>query len=584
MECMDLGPISLRLVSQMLIICYRFQWAKLQIDQLLSLSCVSDIRDFLGKLPEDLERAYDEIISQINSEKGRIPEVARRAFLWMMCSRTPLKPGMLAYAACQDPETRVTNPIDININIVLEACRGLLIIDQSGLCRFSHLSVQEYLETRRYSNGQAHLVVGTVCLHMLLDSTNWQTLGSPRKDSEDPVGDDKTIFPYTIAYWPHHVRLHTEKYVDDHLRSLTKEFLGSPKEGSAQYMRWSHEFPKYSKEGFYLHLSKSSGPAFAVVFFSLNQTLYDWWTHNIDVDSQDDSGRSLLHIAGLVGNLTAAKGLLDLGANSNIQHKSDGNALYAAACGGSEGIASLLLDRGVDINAQCGIYGNALQAAAFQGSEAVVCLLLGRGASINAQGGQHGNALQAATFSGNKAIVHLLLDRGASINAQGGYYGNVLQAAAVIGNESTVHHLIDRGADINAQGGHYGNALQAAAKRGSEAIVHILLDRGADINAQGGYYGNALQAAVSSGSEAIAHLLLDRGVDINAHASPFGSALQAAVHWGKGEIASLLLDRGADTTRFKQHLGSCTGCQSLQGLNPLVKQLKLQTSVVELVL
>ena len=86
------------LLWQILIEGYRFQWAKLQMDQLLCLSCVPDIRDFLGKLPEDLERAYDGIMDQIDAQEGRAPEIARRAFLWVMCSQRPLTPGMLADA------------------------------------------------------------------------------------------------------------------------------------------------------------------------------------------------------------------------------------------------------------------------------------------------------------------------------------------------------------------------------------------------------------------------------------------------------------------------------------------------------
>ena len=173
------------------------------MDQLLCLPCVSDIRDFLGKLPEDLERAYDEIMNQINSQKGRSPEIARRAFLWVMCSCRPLPCGMLADAVSRDPETGAANPTGLDINAVLEACRNLLMIDRSGVCRFSHLSVQEYLEAHHYSNGQAHLVVGSVCLRVLLDPTNWQSIKSLPSSIYDGLNREEDIIPYIVAYWPH---------------------------------------------------------------------------------------------------------------------------------------------------------------------------------------------------------------------------------------------------------------------------------------------------------------------------------------------------------------------------------------------
>ena len=295
---------------------------------------------------------------------------------------------MLATVVCQDPETRATNPVDINIHIVLEACRGLAMVDQSGVCRFSHLSVQEYLEILHYSKGQTHLVAGTVCLQLLLDPTNWQILESSQSGSGDWVDDlwdrgsvedgtlDNRILWYAVAYWPDHVRLHAEECIDDCIQTLLKEFLGSPKEGGPAYMCWSHAFLRDFNKALETRLSRSPGPAFVVGFFSLNQILSNWWISNIDVDSLDDDGRSLLHIAGLKSNLTAAAELLDLGGNPNIEDKLGSKALYAAAYGGNKALVRLLLDRGVDVNAEGGAYSYALQAATSESNEAVVRLLL----------------------------------------------------------------------------------------------------------------------------------------------------------------------------------------------------------------
>ena len=544
----DSAPAPLYLESQILIECNRFQWAKLQMDQLLCLSYVPDMRDFLGRLPENLEKAYDEIMNRINSQKGKSPEIARRAFLWVMSSRRPLSRGMLVDAVSRDPETGAANTTGLDINIVLEACRNLLTIDQSGVCRFSHLSVQEYLEANHFSNGQAHLMVGSVCLRVLLDPTNWQSINS-LPSMYQVQGGEEDVLRYIVAYWPHHVQLHAEQSVDDPLKSLVKKFLGSLNEASAAYACWSHKFPVYMEqaEQFYPGGSPgSSGPAFTVVFFGLNKMLDNWWVSNLDVELIDSNRHSLLHIAGMRGNLLAARQLLDLGANPDIRGGNLGSALQAAAINESEVIVRLLLDRGADINGQGGIYGNAIQAAAAQDNEVIARLLLERGADIHTQGGKYGHALPAATANGNEVIVSLLLDRGADINAQGGVNGNALRAAAAKGNEVIVGLLLDRGADINAQGGEYGNALQAAAAKGNKVIVGLLLDRGADINAQGGEYGNALQAAAVGGNEVIVRLLLDRGADINAQGGVYGNALQAAAAEGNEVIVRFLLDRGAD--------------------------------------
>src|ERR1700734_1595385 len=126
---------------------YRFQWALLQIDQLLDLPPVERvIRDRLGKLPKDLEKAYDEIYANIKAQDERVVQIANRAFQWIMCSCTPLSRTELIAAVCQDPEMDTINSVDdMDLDIVLSACHNLLVVDpQLQVCRFSHLSVQEY--------------------------------------------------------------------------------------------------------------------------------------------------------------------------------------------------------------------------------------------------------------------------------------------------------------------------------------------------------------------------------------------------------------------------------------------------------
>ena len=578
----DIAPFPMGLLFQILIECYRFQWAKLQIDQLLRLVFVSDVRDFLGKLPQDLKRAYDGIMEQIDSQDGRTPEIARRAFLWVMCSRRPLTPGMLVDAVCRDPETGIKYPTVININAVIEACRNLVMIDQSGVCRFSHLSVQEYLEIWRYGCGQAHLEVGLVCLQTLLDPGNLQRIGSLLFDRRS-TWQDENILRYSVVYWPDHVRLHAAGRIDDRLPLVAKRFLGSPSEGSTAYAYWVPKFinhfhlsasVKYLYENF-LAL-KGGCPAFAIIICRLNGILCGWWASNLDVNLQDDAGQSLLYIAGLNGNFTAATELLDLGCDTNAQGGKYGNALQAAAWEGSEAAVRLLLDRGADINAQGGQYGNALQAAAGNGNEVVASLLLDRGADINFQGGQYGNALQAAVEQGNEAVISLLLDRGADINAQGGRYGNALLAAVRSSSEGAVRLLLDRGADINDQGGRFGSALQAASREGNEAVVRLLLDRGADINALGGKYGHALRAAAWCGSEGVVRLLLDRGADINAQGGQYGNALQAAAWGGRlggSGVVRLLLDRGADINAQGGEYGNALQAAAVSGNDVVVRLL-----------
>ena len=129
----------------------RFQWAFLQIKQLLDLLQEEHIRERLGKLPKDLKDAYDEIYNGISE---REKQVANRAFQWAMCSSVPLPTSIFLLAVCRGLDHDTIQPIgDLDEDILLEYCHNLLVIDSSrGVWVPSHLSVVEYFEQHHWSH------------------------------------------------------------------------------------------------------------------------------------------------------------------------------------------------------------------------------------------------------------------------------------------------------------------------------------------------------------------------------------------------------------------------------------------------
>jgi hypothetical protein len=150
----------------------------LQIAQLLKLKRERDMRQRLGKLPQGLQKAYDDILEQIRAQDGSGGAVAERAFKWVMCSFKPLSTDELLGAVCQNPDDEdAASPVDIDADFVLEACHNLLMIEpESGKWKFAHLSVQEYFEDlyrlRRHSDwsySSVHALAAKVCLLLLND-------------------------------------------------------------------------------------------------------------------------------------------------------------------------------------------------------------------------------------------------------------------------------------------------------------------------------------------------------------------------------------------------------------------------------
>ncbi len=131
----------------------------------------------LGQLPDDLEKAYDELFINIRSQRGSAPIIAECAFKWVMCSVRPLDSTGLVAAVRRDTSTGQVQQVDVSIDFVLYACSNLLVVDPIfGTCAFSHLSVQEYLERRVWSKSQAHALAAKTCLVVLLgEAPPWHT-------------------------------------------------------------------------------------------------------------------------------------------------------------------------------------------------------------------------------------------------------------------------------------------------------------------------------------------------------------------------------------------------------------------------
>ena len=218
----------------------RFQWVSLQITALHELHRERDIRNRLGKLPKTLKTAYDELYLKIQSQEESTPLIANRAFQWVMCSCWPLSPAELVAAICQDPDTNEIDEVDIKINLVLDACQNLLVVDQnSNVCRFSHLSVQEYFETHHSRFCETDCLVGKVCLSLLINNstTPTQAVDTTKKEGRDKSALD--LLEYACINWSTHVqRLEEKGFVEDRLTTLLKCFLGSMDQSSPAYQNW----------------------------------------------------------------------------------------------------------------------------------------------------------------------------------------------------------------------------------------------------------------------------------------------------------------------------------------------------------
>ena len=437
----------------MLLIEYRFQWANLQIKQLLTLLTIEDILDRLGKLPRDLKEAYDGIY--LTKEK-QAKALVDRACMWVMCACTPLTTVELISAISIDPDVDKESSA-IDEDLLGDLCDNLLFIDpERKVWRFTHLSVMEYFEDNHWGLRQAHCHAAKVCLKLLIKTygDQWSESKVQRLSDQEPEDIFDLAHPFQNYLW-HHWVIHVRSYdkqvgdpaeADVMLAGLLKNFLGSPKESSVQYRRWHSRFDSLNKVqpwSSWLYMARHSEicpadvPTYVMCRFSFYILLRDWWKcADIDVSHVNAAGDNLLVLAAVAGCVQICKRLIERGMLVNTPLHS-GNPLAAAAEGGSIEIVKFLVQEGkADVNMvlQCGDYGSALAAAAEGGSIEIVKFLVQEGkADVNMiiKCGNFGSPLAAAAYCGHKVCVEVLIEAGAETNCQleNGRFRTCLQAS-----------------------------------------------------------------------------------------------------------------------------------------------------------
>ncbi|PGH14627.1 hypothetical protein AJ79_02962 [Helicocarpus griseus UAMH5409] len=270
-----------------------FQWAYLQIKQILVLQQEKPIRVRLGKLPSDLKHAYDEIFNGMDEVER---EVAGRAFQWIMCACSPLSSDELLPAVCQVGDGTLQDTDDLDEDILLKYCHNLLIIDPTrGVWVPSHLSVIEYCETHLWSQLQANCFVASVCLSLLNNNPLYDVYEDDENAAENflsPSHESFNFYFYVAHHWMFHVR-RCEDWEDGsrRLSHMLERFFGSPTQSAPAYRQWMR-FLEYDMSSMAMEKASPSlffgspfhikdldphTPAFAICALGLYTTLPNWW-------------------------------------------------------------------------------------------------------------------------------------------------------------------------------------------------------------------------------------------------------------------------------------------------------------------
>ena len=265
-----------------------------------------------------------------------------------------------------------------------------------------------------------------------------------------------------------------------------------------------------------------------------------------DVNAKRGYGETSLFWAARWNALEVARMLIARGADpdaeahdvSRLWFSSSGlTPLHWAAKANSREVAELLIDHGADIEAKEPVGWTTLHLAADVDAVEVAELLINRGADLDAKDSDGATPLMHARSWGDREFARLLIEHGAEVT---------LSYAAVANDRELAQELIERGADPNEKDGTSGTRpLHHAAESGALEVAEFLIDHGAGIDAQDDDGSTPLMNAAAWNHHDIAELLMARGALVDACCGHAGTALHQAANMGRPTMAKLLLDRGA---------------------------------------
>ncbi|CAI7594375.1 unnamed protein product [Penicillium palitans] len=269
----------------------------------------------------------------------------------------------------------------------------------------------------------------------------------------------------------------------------------------------------------------------------------------IQVESQDNMGRTPLQVAADHSCTRAVRLLLNLGANPNFKNNNQywkgWSALFYAATNpsiprsGRKNIIRSLFLHGAEIEARNHAQKTPLLHAISQSAIRQAQALVECGASIMARDANGETALHLAASSSSwcSSLLRWLVETGADVNWVGGKHGM-----------ECIQTLLSLGADVHFRNMDGLTPLSLAVRMGSIESTKILLEHGSCVNSRDKNGKSPLHYAAEAWDvHNIVKLLIQYGADVNSRDmlgfTPLHRIVAKEETW---EAAGELLKAGAD--------------------------------------
>ncbi|QRD92991.1 ankyrin repeat-containing domain protein [Aspergillus flavus] len=277
---------------------------------------------------------------------------------------------------------------------------------------------------------------------------------------------------------------------------------------------------------------------------------------NLEVNRQNDDGRTPLYFATNQRKHHFMKLLLRAGANPNLFPCQDnyGRTPILLAVWGNQNarqVVKRLLNAGMDLESVRDPNGRTpLMAAICSGSTQVFMMMFNKISVVDERDYEGRTALFIATQIGNLQIVHLLLrllHKSRALNLPDKQGCTLLLLAVQHGWVSIVALTLQR-SDINVNTKHSESCspLTWAVTNHTSTVTSLLLEHGAKIEEHIDIlYPRVLFYAPLCGHELVVNILLERGANIENTDIEGRTPLAGAARNGHAEVVLRLLEKGA---------------------------------------
>lgn len=539
------------------------------MDSLAKEDNIRELEESLQRLPDDLDKTYDDALERIQHQDSRMRARADQVLMLISCTKRPLILAEMRQAlSIREGDTFLDPRALPKTDSLISTCCGLVVVeDKSQIVRLVHYTTEEYFKRRlhQFRGPEAHRYFAGILITYL--SFDMFTAFSRDKMIEDLIDEaprygrflvpkwfkyeeesevkyymmillrDNVLLEYAANNWGHHARIACASLVYDpstfldtveshsrktnnswDLKQLILNFLGKkPNRACANEVLHNSN----TKLGLWNYPARSPTDITdlqLVASFGIKYFVDLYLNQGAEVDVRDSEGMTALHLAAKNGHLEIVRLLLESGAATQTLDREGRNALVWAATMNEISVSRLLLqysaksgfenidDRGI----------SAVAVAANMGHGEILELLAEYETDYSKWNQIMRDALLEAVYAKSEDIVRFILRGGKRWAIPKHYAAKAMNKAAWYGHVRIMRILLDAGVDINSPSPSSSHLPAVAAGQGQSEATQDLLAEGATSSLMDDSGDLPLHAAARHAQMHAVALLLESGADVNA--------------------------------------------------------------------